>query len=99
MVNGAETGADADWAGSRTAVAMALCGDAPSRTCGRAVGDPARTQRTQDDVRPQVGSWHSTTRTLDWSNYPLKTPSGAASAPISDGRTTPANGCLASEER
>jgi transposase len=33
----AEIGADADRAGSRTAVAMALCGDAPSRTCSRAL--------------------------------------------------------------
>src|SRR5215475_8175887 len=56
MVNGVETEPDADWAGSRTAVAMALCGDAPSRTCGRAVGDTARAQRTQDNAskdRPQ----------------------------------------------
>src|SRR5215469_5903043 len=56
MVKGAETGADAYWAGSRTAVAMALCGDAPSRICGAAVGDTARAQRTQDHAgedRPQ----------------------------------------------
>src|SRR5215469_18348137 len=56
MVKGAETGADADRAGSRTAVAMALCGDAPSRICGRVVGDTARMCRTQDDAgeeRPQ----------------------------------------------
>ena len=35
---------------------MALCGDAPSGTCGRAVGDTARAQRTQDGAgedRPQ----------------------------------------------
>jgi transposase len=35
---------------------MALCGDAPRRTCGRAVGDTARAQRTQDNAgedRPQ----------------------------------------------
>jgi hypothetical protein len=36
--------------GSRTAVAMALCGDAPSRTCGRAARDAACAQRTQDDA-------------------------------------------------
>src|SRR5215470_8785718 len=56
MVKGAQTGADADWTGSRTAVAMALCGDASSRTCGRAAGDTACAQRTQDDAgenRPQ----------------------------------------------
>src|SRR5215469_18682799 len=61
MVNRAETGADADWAGSRTAVAMALCGDAPSWTCGRAVGDTARVQRTQDHAgedRPQRRARH-----------------------------------------
>ena len=29
---------------------MALCGDAPSRTCGRAVGDTARAQCAQDDA-------------------------------------------------
>src|SRR5215472_12929002 len=53
---GAQTGADADWTGSITAVAMALCGDASSRTCGRAAGDTACAQRTQDDAgedRPQ----------------------------------------------
>jgi hypothetical protein len=41
---------------SRTAVAMALCSDAPSRTCGRTVGDTSRAQRAQDDAgedRPQ----------------------------------------------
>src|SRR5215475_9871600 len=47
---------DADWARSRTAVAMALCGDTGSRICGRIVGNTARAQRTQDDAgedRPQ----------------------------------------------
>jgi hypothetical protein len=29
---------------------MVLYSDAPSRTCGRAVGDMARAQRTQDDA-------------------------------------------------
>src|SRR5215831_17431690 len=61
MVKEVETGADADWARSRTAVAMALSGDPPSRTCGRAVGDTARVQRTQDDAgedRPQRRARH-----------------------------------------
>ena len=25
-----------------------------------------------DQVKPQLGPWHPTTRTLDWSTYPLK---------------------------
>jgi len=49
--------------------------------------------------RPQHGSWHPTTRTLDWSTYPLKPHQVAASAPTPYRSTTPANGCLASEER
>src|SRR5262245_7791559 len=43
-----------------------------------------------DQVRPQHGSWHPTTRTLDWSTYPLKPHQVAASAPTPDRSTTPA---------
>src|SRR5215472_6740342 len=45
---------------------------------------------TMDQVRPQVGSWHQTTRTLDWSTYPLKPHQVAASAPTPDRSTNPA---------
>jgi hypothetical protein len=31
---------------------------------------------TTDQVRPQSGSWHQTTQTVDWPTYPLQTPSG-----------------------
>src|SRR5215469_5312270 len=42
--------------------------------------------------RPQYRSWHSTTRTLDWSTYPLKPHHVAACAPTPYRSTTPANG-------
>jgi hypothetical protein len=48
-----------------------------------------------DQVRPEVGPWHSTTRTLDWSTYPLKPHQVAASALTPYRSMTPANGYLA----
>jgi hypothetical protein len=43
-----------------------------------------------DQVRPQIRSPHPTTRTLDWSTYPLKPHQAAASALTPDRSTTPA---------
>jgi hypothetical protein len=45
---------------------------------------------TIDQLRPQHGPWHPTTRTLDWSTYPLKPHQVAASALTPDRSTTPA---------
>jgi hypothetical protein len=66
----------------------------------RAGGDTSLPERgpdagTMDQVRPEVGPWHSTTRTLDWSTYPLKPHQVAASALTPYRSMTPANGYLA----
>ena len=84
---GVEPGADR--AGSGSAVAMAVCGDAGGGACGGAAGDPACARRVQGDAGedgPQGRARHSATDAA-WLVPPgaLQVAAGAGGARPADG--------------